>query len=91
MTLKRYLDDGSGGHDKDRLRALIVGMATQNLVHIIWRIENQQMDKRTIAEIKTFVENIKNALNIKENLGFDNPPSPLTYSHIITSSHIPTY
>lgn len=69
VALERYLDDGSGGRDKDRLRPLIVGMATQNLVHIIWRLENQQMDKGTIAEIKTFVENIKDALNIEEKLG----------------------
>ena len=66
VALARYVDDGSGGIDQNRLRALIIGMVTQHLVHIVWRADNRTMDAATLGEIKTFVEKIKDALSIKE-------------------------
>jgi len=66
VALESYVDDGSGGIDQNRLRALIIGMATENLVHLVWRVENSQKNDETLAEIKIFVEKIKDVLSIEE-------------------------
>lgn len=63
VALESYIDDGIGGINQDRLRALTIGMATENLVHLVWRVENRPKNDEALAEIKIYVENIKDVLN----------------------------
>lgn len=67
VALESYVDDGGGGVDQNRLRALIIGMATENLVHLVWRVENSQKNDETLAEIKIYVEKTKDVLNIMKD------------------------
>lgn len=77
VALESYLDDGNGSIDQDRLRALTIGMATENLVHIVWRVENSQIDNETLSEIGIFVDKIKNALSIEEEFRSKMGPEPV--------------
>jgi thiamine kinase-like enzyme len=67
--IKNYVKNPDGSVDQGRLNALMVGMATENLVHIAWRVENvKPIDEHTAAEIDNFVNNIRLALDIKKEL-----------------------
>ena len=67
-TLENYITDKDGQVDEARLRGLVIGMALENLVHLTWRVKNSVKNDETIAEMNNFIENIKGALKIEEQV-----------------------
>ncbi len=67
-ALEAYLNNGKGEIDEERLRALMVGMATENLVHLVSRVEyyGEGMSEEIRGEVAAFGERVEDALKIRE-------------------------